>query len=111
MTTPAPEQAAQLPEWLWLEDVATLAGVAPRSITWMASNTRRKLRNPRKYGKRSPGDLPLPRRPKVQRTVDGVTMSSPQWARADILAWLPQRRGPGGVPGTHPSLQGDDTDA
>lgn len=106
MTTPAPEQ----PDWLWAEQVAELAGVAPRSIIWMASNTRRKQRHPGKYGKRTPGDLPLPGR-RQQRTVDGKTMTAPQWRRDAIMAWLPNRRGPGGVIGTHPSLQAGDTDA
>jgi hypothetical protein len=89
--------------WYWPEDIAALVPVydnegrqtgtmKPETISWMLSNTRRRIER----GTSRPYDLPLQdrRRKRPVERADGgnLVVWSPQWREETVTAWLAARQ-------------------
>jgi hypothetical protein len=86
-------------DYMWTEEVAEAAGISPRSVTFYASQTKRKIA----AGKVTDADLPLPV-DRVTRLIEvkggSRVIRSPRWDRTAVEFWLSCRKGPGGRPRT-----------
>jgi hypothetical protein len=91
-----------LPDLLFSDQVAELAGVEARTVNLYTNRTKNTPED-----KRTVADFPLPapehrtRREIPTATHPRVIGSAPRWPKLAVIIWLSNKRGPGGDHGRH----------